>query len=67
MHRINILRTEVKFSLCLTNKAPHNEDVWERVGMASPFLTSAIYGSEQSASHANHHFTITETALVPTE
>jgi hypothetical protein len=41
---------KVKFSLCLIILALCHEDVWGSGGIASPFLTSALYGGEWSSS-----------------
>jgi hypothetical protein len=37
-------------SLCLINQAPRHEDAWESKGIAPPFLTPALDGSEWSTS-----------------
>jgi hypothetical protein len=46
---------------CLINYLPSHEDVWRSGGIASPFLTSALVGSEWSASRLGR-FTLREDA-----
>lgn len=40
--------------LSLTASGPCHEDMWERTGIAPPFLISAADDGEQSASHSCH-------------
>jgi hypothetical protein len=44
-------KSEVKLSLCLTNKALRHEGVWGSGCIAPTFLISALIGGEWSASH----------------
>jgi hypothetical protein len=41
---------KINLSLCLINGAARHEDVWGSRGIAPPFLTSALNGSEWSVS-----------------
>jgi hypothetical protein len=43
---------KVKLSLCLINEASHHEDMPGNRGIAASFLTSALDGSEWSASQS---------------
>jgi hypothetical protein len=36
---------------CLINEAPRHEDIWGSVGIAPPFLISALDGGQWSDSH----------------
>jgi hypothetical protein len=56
---------KVKLSVCLIKKALYHEDIWEREGIAPPFLTSTPDGGERSTARPGR-FIPREEPPVPT-